>query len=151
MTMPFGDIPSSGTRLRTYEWRDTVILDRGRHSLRIGFEARRIFKGIAIGPAAPGTFNFSSLADFAADRPFRQSVTVDPKTGSPTEFPRFFHVMESAVFLQEDWRATSRLNISLGVRNDYFGDAIERENKMSSIIWGTGATFEQRLASGSLG
>ena len=51
ITAPFGDVFRSGTRLRTYEFRDTLTLDRGRHSLRVGAEYRRIFKGLSIGPA----------------------------------------------------------------------------------------------------
>ena len=65
ITLPFGDIFRNRTRLRTYEWRDTLTLDRGKHSLRVGFEVRRIFKGIQLGPPTPGSFAFASLADFA--------------------------------------------------------------------------------------
>ena len=41
ITAPFGDIPQNGTRLRTYELRDTLSFDWGRHLLRIGGEEER--------------------------------------------------------------------------------------------------------------
>jgi hypothetical protein len=151
ITAPFGDIFENKTRLRTYEWRDTMTLDRGRHALRFGAELRRIFKGISIGPATPGTFNFASLADFAADRPFRQTLTVDPASGQPAGYPRYFHLWESGLFFQDDWKISSRLNVTLGVRHDYLGAASERDGRLSSIIWGQGSTFRERLANASLG
>ena len=39
--MAFGDIFNSGTKLRTYEIRDTLTLDRGKQTWRTGFELRR--------------------------------------------------------------------------------------------------------------
>lgn len=150
ISAPFGDIFYNPSRFRTYEVRDTLTLDRGRHSLRIGFEYRRIFKGIQLGPATSGAYAFSSLADFAADRPFRQTLTVNPNTGEPTGYPRYFHLNEGRLFLQEDWKASSRLNVSLGVRWDYFGAVNERDGLLSSLVWGEGATYRERLAAASV-
>jgi hypothetical protein len=151
ITAPFGDVFRSGTRLRTYEFRDTLTLDRGRHSLRVGAEYRRIFKGLSIGPATAGAFFFTSLADFVTDRPFRQTLTVDPFTGQPTGFGRYFTIHEAGIFFQDDWKVSSRLNVSLGLRWDYFGDAKEREGRLSSIIFGEGDSFEERLRNASVG
>ena len=147
----FGDFFPSQTRLRTYELRDTLSFDRGKHLIRVGFEFRRIFKGISIGPPTAGSFLFNNLLDFAADRPFRQSLTVDPATGEPAGFPRYLRLYESGLFFQDDWKATSRLTLNLGARHDYFGDAQERDGRLSSIIFGPGSTFNERLASASIG
>ncbi|HEX8500068.1 MAG TPA: TonB-dependent receptor [Pyrinomonadaceae bacterium] len=151
ITAPFGDVFSSGTRLRTYELRDTLTLDRGRHTLRTGGEARRIFKGLSIGPASAGTFSFNGVADLVNDRPFRQTLTVDPATGRPAGFPRYFTLYETGLFFQDDWKVSGRLNLSLGLRHDYFGTAREREGRLSSIILGAGATFQERVANASVG
>jgi hypothetical protein len=151
LTAPFGDSFLSSTRLRTYEIRDTVTLDRGRHSIRLGFELRRIFKGLSIGPATTGAFFFETMNDFALDRPFRQTLTVNPETGQPTGFGRYFTFYESAFFIQEDWKVNSRLNFSIGLRHDYFGDVSEREGRLSSIILGPGDDFRERLANASIG
>ncbi len=151
ITAPFGDIVFNRTILRSYEVRDTVTFERGRHTLRVGGEWRRIFKGLSIGNASPGTFSFSSLANFAADNPFKQTINVDPATGQPTALPRYFHQFEYAIFVQDDWKVTRHLNLNIGVRDDYFGPVAEQHGLLSSIIYGTGATYADRLASASVG
>jgi hypothetical protein len=151
ITAPFGDIVYNKTILRSYEVRDTLTFGKGRQTLRIGGEWRRIFKGLSIGDPSPGTYNFASLAAFAADSPFKQTINVDPTTGQPTALPRYFHQFEYALFVQDDWKVTRRLNLNLGVRQDYFGPVAEKSGLLASIIFGPGDTFEQRLATASVG
>jgi hypothetical protein len=150
LTAPFGDVFSGETLLRTVELRDTFSFVQGAHSVRVGGEYRRIFKGISIGSATAGSYAFSSLNDFALDRPFRQTLTVEPGTGVPTGFPRYFSINELGFYFQDDWKVTPRLGVSLGLRWDYFGSAQEREGRLSSIIFGEGDDFRERLANASL-
>ncbi|MFN7270605.1 MAG: TonB-dependent receptor domain-containing protein, partial [bacterium] len=151
VTMPFGDVFRTGTKLRTYELSDTLTLDRGRHTLRLGGEFRRGFKGLAIGPATAGSFIFRNIAEFVADRPFRQTLTVNPATGQPTGFPRYFTQFESGAFIQNDWKLRPSLTLNLGLRHDYFSDVNEREGRLSSLIFGQGSTFRERLANAAVG
>ncbi len=151
ITAPFGDIFKNGTRLRTYEWRDTLSIQRGRHLIRTGGEFRKIFKGISLAPPTAGSFFFRSAADFASDKPFSQTLTVNPTTGLPTGYPRYFTVYESGLFVQDDWKVTPRLTLNLGLRHDYFGDASEKHGLLSSFIPGSGSTFEEQLANGAIG
>jgi carboxypeptidase family protein/TonB-dependent receptor-like protein len=150
-TAGWGDFfNSSATKIRTYEIRDVLTLDRGRHALRIGGEFRRLFKGLALGSPDAGAYTFTSIASFIADQPFRQTLTVNPDTGEPTNFPRYFAQFETAFFFQDDWKVNSRLNLNLGLRHDYFGDVHEREGRLSSLVFGPGETFRERLANASL-
>ena len=151
LTMPFGDVFRTGTKLRTYELRDTMTLDRGRHTIRFGGELRRGFKGLSIGPATAGAFAFRNIADFVTDKPFRQTLTVDPATGQPTGFPRYFTQFESGLFIQDDWKIGSSLTLNLGLRHDYFSDVRERNGRLSSLIFGAGGTFRERLANAVVG
>lgn len=151
ITAPFGDIFKNGTRLRTYEWRDTVSIQSGRHLIRTGGEFRKIFKGISLSPPTSGSFFFRTAQDFAQDNPFSQTLTVNPNTGLPTGFPRYFTVYESGLFFQDDWKLSPRLTLNLGLRHDYFGAASEKYGRLSSFIPGTGDTFEERLATGAVG
>jgi hypothetical protein len=151
ITAPFGDIFNQRTKLRTYEIRDTFSIVRGDHTIRIGGEGRRIFKGLAIGPANAGSFAFTSVLNFINDIPFRQTITVDPATGRPTGFPRYFRLFEMGLFAQDDWKFSDRLNLNLGVRWDYFGDAKERDGLLSSVIFGAGNSFTERIANASIG
>ncbi len=151
ITAPFGDSFNQRTKLRTYEIRDTFSLVRGNHTIRFGGEGRRIFKGLSIGPATAGNYTFTSLLSFINDQPFRQILTVDPKTGKPTAFPRYFRLVEAGFFAQDDWKVNRRLNLNLGVRWDYFGDAKERDGVLSSIILGDGSGFRERIATAAVG
>jgi hypothetical protein len=151
ITAPFGDVFVDQSQLRTLELRDILTLDRGKHAIRVGVEARRITKALSIGPPQAGAFAFNSLADFAADRPFRQTLTVDPATGEPTSFGRYFTQYETGAFIQDQWTISQNLSLSLGVRHDYFGTVSEREDRLSSIILGPGATFNEQLAGASIG
>ena len=86
--------------------------------------------------SAVETVAFTSMADFAADRPFRQTLTVDPATGMPTNFPRYFRLYESGAFIQDQWTVSRNVSVSLGLRHDYFGTVSEREGRLSSIVLG---------------
>ncbi len=149
-TAGWGDFFNSATKIRTYEFRDVLTLDRGRHALRFGGEYRRLFKGLSIAAPDAGTYTFTSIASFIADQPFRQTLTVNPNTGERTNFPRYFTQFETAFFFQDDWKVTSKLNLNLGLRHDYFGDVSEREGRLSSIVFGQGNNFRERLANASL-
>jgi hypothetical protein len=149
-TAGWGDFFNSATKIRTYEFRDVLTLDRGRHALRVGGEFRRLFKGLSIAPPDAGSYTFTSIASFIADQPFRQTLTVNPNTGRPTNFPRYFAQFETGFFFQDDWKVNSKLNLNLGLRHDYFGDVHEREGRLSSIVFGSGDTFRERLANASL-
>ena len=151
ITAPFGDSFNSGTKLTTYEIRDTYSLVKGSHTIRFGGEARRIFKGLALGRANAGSYTFTSVLNFVNDTPFRQTITVNPNTGQPTGFPRYFHLNEIGFFGQDDWKVNSRLNLNLGVRWDYFGDAKEREGLLSSVIMGQGNNFSERIGNAAIG
>lgn len=151
ITAPYGDVFLSRTGLRTIELRDVLTREMGRHSIRVGGEARHIIKNLAIGPASSGTFAFNSVADFIADRPFRQTLTVDPATGEPVGFPRHFTQTETGVFIQDQWTISARLSLSLGLRHDYFGTVTERDGLLSSVVLGPGATFTEQVASARVG
>jgi hypothetical protein len=147
----FGDVFSNATKLRTWEFRDTVSQQRGRHLLRMGIDYRRIFKGLSLAPPTAGSYAFNNLLDFAGDRPFQQSLTVDPATGKPTGFPRYFTVHEGGLFIQDDWKVSRRLTANLGLRYNYFGAPMEHSGKLSSIIFGAGNNFTERLATAAVG
>ncbi len=156
---PFGDIFNSRTKLTTYEMRDTYSLVRGDHTIRFGGEGRIIKKGLSIGPPSAGSFNFNdptknnaqNLLAFVNDQPYRQTLTVNPETGEPTAFPRYFRVFEAGLFAQDDWKVNRRLNLNLGVRWDYFGDAKEKDGLLSSIILGTGNSFREQITNAAVG
>jgi hypothetical protein len=151
LTAPFGDVFASTTELRVLEFRDILSLSRGNHAIRAGIEARRITKGLSIGPPTAGSFTFNTMQDFISDKPFRQTLTVDPVTGEPTGFPRYFTQYETGAFIQDQWTMSRKLSLSLGLRHDYFGTVSERDGLLSSIILGPGSTFQEQIAGAAIG
>ena len=151
VTAPFGDPGILGERFRVYEGRDTVDLSFGKHIVRTGGEARKLFMGENRGVPTAGSYYFNNLLNFAADKPYEQVRIVNPATGQPTLTQRNFTIYEAGLFVQDDWKATSRLTLNIGVREDYFGSPSERNGLLSNLIWGPGSSFDERFASASVG
>ena len=59
--------------------------------------------------------------------------------------------MKEDCFFRRIGKASSRLNVSLGVRHDYFGAVSERDGLLSSLVWGDGDNLiRERLANASV-
>jgi hypothetical protein len=113
---------------RFIELRDDLTWTKGRHNIQAGFDFRRNTQGSATvggggqinsSNCAFGCFNFTGyfsgldFADFLLGYPFTTSVyTMDP--------PDFRDRDEWGVFVQDDIKVTSKLNLSLGFRYDLF-------------------------------
>jgi hypothetical protein len=147
----FGDPASLGSRIRTYEYRDTLSSVVGRHLLRYGGEFRNIFIALSVGAPKAGSFSFNSLLAFAEDSPYYQSLVVNPATGFPTAVQHDYTSHEAGLFLQDDWKANSRLTVDAGIRWDFFGGPSERHGELSSITFGQGTTFSEQLSNASVG
>src|SRR5215467_6977158 len=68
-----------------------------------------------IAESQSGLFEFNSLADLDALRPFRYSRTLPLKESQPTTHQT---VAEVSTFAQAEWRPDPRLNAMLGLRWD---------------------------------
>ena len=152
ITAAFGDPASTGNRLRTSEARDTLSINHGDHLIRVGLELRKLYIGMNPSQqSAAGAFYFTGLQTFAIDKPYEQTMNVTPATGVPAAVETNFSFDESGFFAQDDWKATRRLTLTLGIRHDYFGDPSERRSLLSSITLGPGSTFDQQFASATVG
>lgn len=104
------------TTERKYQFIDNVTWIAGRHSLKGGadFNVERI-KNFFPGFFGAG-YNYNSFADFYNNKPasFTQAFAGDGTTGATTH-PNF---NEYGFFVQDDWRATNRLTLNLGLRYD---------------------------------
>jgi hypothetical protein len=96
---------SSGSQ-RQWNVVDTFSASRGKHNLKAGIDWRRLTPIINPGPYA--YYEYDSEASVSAN-------SVDYGTGisSATFYPDYLNF---SVFLQDEWRVTSRLNLSLGIR-----------------------------------
>ncbi len=104
--------------MNNYEIGDTLTWIKGRHTLKFGGSVPRAqFKSFALGTRQNGSgtytgqFSGHPVADALMDAP----ATVTKAGFSPITYPR---QTKFGAFVQDDWRATSRLTLNLGVRYD---------------------------------
>lgn len=95
----------------TYSFDQKISRHMGKHSLKFGGKYG-LNTGFRSNPENPA-FSFQNKADFLSNIP----SSVVPSFGAP---PYKSHMYEFGLFLQDDWRVTSRLVLNLGLRNDFY-------------------------------
>jgi len=111
---------------------DTLSWQRGQHFLKIGAELDH--RGVTFQQArAPrgafgfdGTYTGSALADFMLG--YVRSASINP-THTNTDLKDFWH----AYYVNDDWKVTPRLNITLGLRYDYFQPMKQSDDRYVNI------------------
>ena len=158
------DVIPSLTRNQTVRFNDFVMIAKGKHTLRMGGELRRVQLNTLTDPDARGTFNFTGFttSDFASGFPvpgtgsdfadfllgLPQATSVRFGTSS-----NYFRSWVTSVFLQDDWRIASRLTLQYGLRYEYFQPFTEKYGHLSDLALGPGfssATVVTGLSPGSL-
>jgi len=86
---------------------NTLSLLRGRHSLKLGGEARRVFSNLFVHD--PGRFNFPSVAAFIAGSANSFSITLGDQSASIAQGALEF-------FMQDSFQWQSNLTFELGLR-----------------------------------
>ncbi|HKS97847.1 MAG TPA: hypothetical protein VJV74_17155, partial [Terriglobia bacterium] len=142
-------IPSL-TRNQTLRVLDSILWNRGKHNVRFGGELRRVQINTSTDPDARGTFNFTgySTSDFTTKgRPVAGTGLdfADFLLGLPQVTSERFGIRSNYLrswvytgFVQDDWRAASRLTFSLGLRYEYFLRFTEKYGHLSDYLLGPG-------------
>lgn len=137
----------------TYQASDSFSVLIGRHSIKLGGAVFRQhlntrgaynqrgtvrFDGTrnTLVPRLPGNERASLLADFLLGLPSEASITLG-------QFGRGFRQWNWSVFVQDGWRATSRLTLNLGLRYDSTPPWSEVNSKLSNIVPGRGLVTAQ--------
>jgi outer membrane receptor protein involved in Fe transport len=138
----------------TWEFADSLAMIRGRHTLTVGFDYRRWLQKRDLSADFLGSFTFNndtvvsnnagcttgsglcgtgnSIADFLLGY-YHDASTFEPGPFSPAGVAgnlNRYHFVYFAPFFQDDWKATSRLTLNLGLRWDYRAVPTELDNKM---------------------
>jgi hypothetical protein len=111
---------------------DTLAWQRGRHFLKFGveYDRRNVTFGQARAPRGAfgfdGTYTGSALADFMLG--YVKTASINPAHTS-TDLTGLWQ----AYYVNDDWKVTSRLNITFGLRYDYFGRFTQSDDKFVNI------------------
>ncbi|MDZ4799802.1 MAG: carboxypeptidase regulatory-like domain-containing protein [Bryobacteraceae bacterium] len=124
-------------RNRVYQINDNVAITTGAHTIKAGFDYRRVtlFRGAANVPR--GGFNFagnvsgSSVAAFLLGAP--------TSTDSPEGLPLTDILQHrSALYINDDWKPFRRLTLNLGLRWEYNSPATDVQGLWRSAEWRNG-------------
>ncbi len=147
--LPYGSvsgISAWGTQGNSIEWQnvyqilDNVSKDVGNHSLKFGvaFQAIRVFYVYFQDPRGEYTYNGlytsnhgasftgSGVADFLANQMEQAYITLAPYVNDAQWY--------NSAYAVDDWKATRRLTLNLGVRWDFFQPYKEMSNEQANFI-----------------
>jgi hypothetical protein len=136
---PLGDSPGSGFTHSIYSVQPTLTKLSGGHQLRAGYDFR-VYREDASGLGhAAGRYDFRTdftrgPFDDSPSAPIGQDLAaflLGQPTGGLLErnTARSNQTLYHGLFFQDDWKATPRLTLNVGVRYEYEGATTERFNR----------------------
>jgi hypothetical protein len=124
-------------RNRVYQVNDNLAITTGAHTMKMGFDYRRVtlFRGAANVPR--GAFNFTG--NVAGNSFAAFLLGVPTSTESPEGLP-LTDVLQhrSALYFQDDWKPLRRLTLNLGLRWEYNSPATDVQGLWRSAEWRNG-------------
>jgi hypothetical protein len=146
----------SGWVHNNWNWHDVLTYVQGAHNIRIGIDVDRQqdLDNFTAGLDRP-TFYFTNIVDFAADQPYYQSGPIVDVSAGGTAQSLYSRVLmlQTAPFVQDDWKVNKKLMLNIGLRWDYFGHlgtVTYGPNPLALFTPGSGATQEEQIANGSM-
>ena len=124
-----------------YSVRDMVTMTKGRHSLTYGGEFA-LDKGMFAGNLYNfGIFNFASSAPTTTGNAISDFITGQVSTmEQDTPYHTLTSAWHTAIFLQDNYRVTSRFTANLGVRWDIDTAPVESSNLTAAFVPGQQST-----------
>ena len=133
-----------------YTYSDMVSISHGNHNIKAGADFRRNIENSQFSVARPSYEIFDPIF-FAADAPAEQVAGVNPGICAPpctslNQNPssqlannvRHWRDLEVGAYFQDDWKATRRLTLNLGLRWDLFTRHNELNNLATTFKLGAG-------------
>ena len=129
-----------------FQIKETLTANRGRHSLRIGGEARLTMQYQDFHHYERPNYGFSNILDFADDEPFSEVRGVDPQTGLARSTENNYLQTDFALFIQDNWKLRPNLTANLGLRYEVFTSPSLADRDFNALILGPGATRQEQVA-----
>jgi hypothetical protein len=152
-------------RENIYSYSDMVSLSHGNHNIKVGVDVRRNIENSQFS-VARGSYYFSDPIFFAADAPYTVTAGVNPGICKPPcslstiqglvangtvpnaqeeSNTRHWRNIEFGAYFQDDWKATKRLTLQLGLRYDLYQRHSEEGNAATTFLLGSGSNVIQQL------
>lgn len=126
----------------TYGYKDVATKIFGRHTIKFGGEATRLFYLDACYPCGVPSYSFFNLWDFLNDVPNHEGYTTfNPHNGLPTTQRQDDRENIVGIFVQDDIKVRPNLTVNLGLRWSYFGPLYAKQNNMYVSHPGTGLDY----------
>src|SRR5262249_22545678 len=109
---------------------DDVLWTHGAHSIRFGISVSRLQNNSWNPIMENASWTFTSFANFLAGNAL-SVMGVIPGPGKAAN--RDYRYTEIAPYIQDDWKATSRLTINLGLRWQFMTNPTERLNRLYAV------------------
>jgi hypothetical protein len=134
-----------------FNFKNTLTLNRGRHSFRTGGEFRHGRDGATLNHWKRPNYTFQHILDFIDDEPFTEDRAVDPLTGLATNAYGLYITNEWSLFIQDNWKIRPNMTLNLGLRYDNFGSPSKKGGAYNGIILGSGSTTQEQIATAKVG
>ncbi len=133
-TFAYGPNVQHPQHAASFDFRDTLSWNKGRHNLRFGFETRReeFNDGIYL---PRGSLGFSGKAFASNSSGFQDFLTGTPtSTSLKSSISRLdFRAHDYIGFVQDDYRVKPKLTLNLGLRYDNLGNPWEIKNEITNF------------------
>ena len=132
-----------GRIINVYQLQDNASMLKGKHTIKFGGEVDQQRSPNVFLPGNNGVFVFPSFSDLVASNPFETQIAL----GNPI-LP--FSEWDLGFYVQDDWRVKDNLTLNLGVRWDWYQQAINLLHDQSvtqqtgaNPIWNTTLPLSQ--------
>src|SRR5439155_25988147 len=88
----------------------------------------------------PG-YTFNNIWDFLNDAPVQENAQSDPQTGVPSALRKDLRNNIIGLFFQDNYKVKSNLTVTAGLRWEYFGPISEKNGKLATVEFGSGANI----------
>jgi hypothetical protein len=136
-----------------YTYADMVSVNRGKHNLKSGVDVRRNIENGDFNVARPSYGFFDSLF-FATDAPYSESAGVNPEFAGNMAAHletniRHWRNWEVGAYVQDNWKVSRRLSLSLGLRYDLFTRHTELNGLTTTFLKGPGTSLIDNITTGA--
>jgi Carboxypeptidase regulatory-like domain/TonB dependent receptor-like, beta-barrel len=124
--------PTNVPRFRVsqaYQFVDALVWVRSGHTVKTGVDYRRPLVRSFNDQFSRGRISFNSLADLLAGVPAPSTTSIARGATRRDTFTN-----NVGVFVQDDWKLSSRLTLNFGLRYEYAGPLSEKFDRISNFI-----------------